>query len=427
MTAPADTTIRVPGAAPLTPQERVALGFLVTHTFLTCAIGSAYAKIRIPGLGVYVTEAVLGIVVLLGFRTFLRIPRDLLTRLMLALTGIAFAWVLLAGVGPSNGAGAKALSFFAYASLYLFLRPVATEAIGERFFRAICIASICNAVLGGWQALSGSPLWDTAGDFEVTTTGSTRWIGGEAAMYSVFTILLVAFGPQKTLPRRTTTLVLLAAIAQLAMAQHRSGFVALAAGIVLPPLVIGRSAHALRIATRVSVVTAGAAVLYLVVLGGDYIADTVTRLLHTTDFADENISWRLLSWAEVASGVLSAPLGHGFSSWDFLFTWDNPLTGSHNSLLDLAYRVGVLGPLLLTAMPVTLLAMMRRRSSALTTERSALLAGCACLVALLVFANFNVVFETPYLSTFWWIFLALGAGSDDHARERQVRQPISQR
>jgi O-antigen ligase len=90
----------------------------------------------------------------------------------------------------------------------------------------------------------------------------------------------------------------------------------------------------------------------------------------------------------------------------------NPLRGSHNSFLDMAYRVGILGLMVLLAMPVLLLTKARevcRRD--LNGKKVLLVTTCTCLLSILVYASFNVVFDTPYLSLFFWTMLGIGAGA----------------
>jgi hypothetical protein len=45
---------------------------------------------------------------------------------------------------------------------------------------------------------------------------------------------------------------------------------------------------------------------------------------------------------------------------------------------------------------------------------------CACLVALLVHAFFTPVFDIPYLSILFWVFLGLSASLLDRSRQRSI-------
>jgi O-antigen ligase len=143
-----------------------------------------------------------------------------------------------------------------------------------------------------------------------------------------------------------------------------------------------------------------------------YLADTLSRIEHITDTQDVNTAWRLLNWYEVLGGIADRPLGHGFTQWDFFFTRYDPLIGSHNSLLDLTYRIGVPGLLVFLAIPAWLLARTRRAVAASSGGAQVLpITACACMIAVLAYACFNVVLETAYMSILFWVVLGIGAGA----------------
>jgi len=153
--------------------------------------------------------------------------------------------------------------------------------------------------------------------------------------------------------------------------------------------------------------------------GGSFLDETLNRISSISDGDDANISWRLLSWYEVFDGIVARPLGHGFAVWDFSFTWDNPLTGSHNSYLDLTYRIGLPGLLVFVSMPILLVWKTRLLVQRTDVMRHRLLVTvCACLLSFLVFATFNVVLETPHMSILFWICLGLGGGALEQPDER---------
>ena len=167
---------------------------------------------------------------------------------------------------------------------------------------------------------------------------------------------------------------------RLILAQHRSGFLALAVALAGTALFLVGSGRMLRGLLRITVGGAAALAGYVLVFGGSYLDDTYTRILHTFDTADSTAAWRLLSWYEVGSGVVDRPLGHGFATWDFYFNIDDPLRGSHNSFLDLAYRAGVPGLVAFLAMPIALTvgtrSVIRQRPAA---DNTLLVTVCACM------------------------------------------------
>lgn len=381
---------------------------VLAHVLLIACFGQAYAKLRVPigDLPIYPTEVVVALAALLGTRLMARVPFDAITKLVLGFLGLGATWVLLSGIGDPAGAGAKALSFFVYAVLYFVVRGgAATDELRGRFPRVLTFAALVGVALALWRVQAGSPV-------EETTTGSSRWLGGEYALYAVIAAMFAAFAAiaERRLAARGAVILLAAAI-ELVLVQHRSGFVAFGAGLALALVLVVGSAQALRGLMKLGalVVVGGLVAIVVFEVGLD---DTFLRLASIGDTADANIDWRLLAWYEVLDGVAARPLGHGFATWDFLFTTTDPLTGSHNAFLDLAYRVGVLGPGLLLAM-VGVLVVRARRAVALDGLRTHLtgVAACGALIAFAVFASFNVVLATPHMSVLFWVLLGLGAAA----------------
>ena len=169
----------------------------------------------------------------------------------------------------------------------------------------------------------------------------------------------------------------------LMFAQHRSGFLALAVALGATAFFLVGSERALRGLGRLAFGGIAVGLIAVTFFGGSYIDDTIVRIEHTFDTSDPTAAWRLLSWYEVGSGIIDRPLGHGFATWDFVFNATDPLRGSHNSFLDLTYRVGVPGLGAFLALPISLVSRTRqlvargiarlhscRRSRVLVSSRS---------------------------------------------------------
>jgi energy-coupling factor transporter transmembrane protein EcfT len=398
--------------------QRSLLVLVCAHVLLVATFGQYYAKISVPvGLPIFVTEAVVVVLSVLGWRLITSPIRDPISLCVLIFLANGVFWVVVDGVGDMKGAGVKALSFFVYSVLFFVVRSTATDVGAQsKVLRTLCFASVAGAVLGLLQMRLQIPLFGAIegfeSGFEETSTGSIRWVPGEYALYGTFAAIIVIV--RSTVHRRITrvdAVVLAAAAAEIILAQHRSGFVALVLALGFTALVLIGSARALVGLLKVGAVIIGGLLIFVFVFGGTYLDDTINRIAHTSDANDVNIDFRLLSWLEVFEGVKDNPIGHGFSRWDFLFL-ENPLTGSHNSLLDLSYRIGVQGLVVFLAIPTMLL----RRTRALvqaTSPQEHLIAitVCACMIAFLVFATFNVVLETPHLSILFWILLGLGTAA----------------
>jgi O-antigen ligase len=387
---------------------------VVLHVLATACLGQLYAKLKLP-LGVaelFPTELALVACVLVGGGAMRRVRWDRYTKLVAAFVALGVGWVIVDGLGGMDGAGAKAFSFFVYAGFFFAVRA-AFRTDDERWMllRVIAGASVVAALLGLWQMETSTPLLSTF--FEETTTGSVRWLPGDYALYSLLAITIAITGPilHRRLDRTAAILIAAGAI-EIVLAQHRSGFVALAVALAVTALVLGGSSGALRGLARVLVIATVALLVFVYLFGRGYLDETLSRVGTVGDTGDVNIQWRLLAWYEVSSGVIARPWGHGFSVWQFLFTSEDPLTGSHNSLLDLTYRIGVPGLLVFMAMPVRAFIDTRRlvkRDGALPHLLP--ITVCACLLAFLTFASFNVVFETPYMSIFFWVLMGLASGA----------------
>jgi O-antigen ligase len=209
-----------------------------------------------------------------------------------------------------------------------------------------------------------------------------------------------------------SSVLLAAAAVVLVLAQHRSGLVALVVALAATGACVLGARRAAGGAVRLLVLAMIGAAVAAVAVDDGYLSETLARIEHITDPQDVNTAWRLVNWYEVFDGVVDQPLGHGFTSWDFFFTTYDPLIGSHNSLLDLAYRIGIPGLLVFLSIPARLLVATRRavdRSSA--SAKVLPITACACVVALLAYACFNVVLETAYMSILFWIVLGVGAGA----------------
>ena len=384
---------------------------LVAHLFVLACFGQHYAKLRIlDGAPLFTTDLVLLVGLVASFGALTRTKWDLLSKLVLAFVLVGVAWAASTGLGPIDGVGPKAFSFFVYAGFYFIIRAAAPpdEALW-RLLRVFAMAAAIAVVIGFLQMQSGAPMFGD-GDVETTTTGSIRWLPGEFALYALFAALVIAVPAivERRIDAPRVGILVLAAV-ELVLTQHRSGFISLAVALLATAGLLGNSTEALKGLLKLLVVAALGLAVFVWVFGSSHIDDTVNRIAHSSDLSDANIDWRLLSWYEVFDGVRDRPWGHGFATWDFLFTANDPLTGSHNSFLDLTYRVGIAGLLVFLAMPVFLVRDVRRLARETGARAQLLLVTvCAAMIAFLLFSAFNVVFESPQMSIVFWVLLGIG-------------------
>jgi len=397
-----------------TSGDRAAFGLLLLHIFLVTALGRYYAKVGIElgPITAYPTELTAVAILLFSSGSLLAVPRDAITNRAFAFVAVGALWVGMSGLG-ATGAGTKAFSFFAYACFYFATRGLArTDEDRWRVLQAVVYGTLGALFLGLWQVRTGTRVFESA-DVIQTSTGSTRYLPGEFALYGMLGLIIVGVRPFLRGGATARDLLwLLPSGVILVLAQHRSGFVAFVVALAMTGVFLVGSARVLAGLLKLSL--AASVVLGVVVyfFGTEYLNETITRLQHVGDADDVNAAWRLLNWSEVLDGIQDRPLGHGFASWEFLFTQPDPLTGSHNSFLDLAYRVGVVGLLLLLSMPVHMTRQTRAwiRSNSLQSA-TLLVTVTACTFALLVYASFNMVFESPYMSVQFWILLGIASGA----------------
>lgn len=384
---------------------------LVVHLFVLACFGQYYAKLRIlDGAPLFTTDLVLLVGLVASFGALTRTKWDLFSKLVLAFVLVGVAWAAYTGLGPMDGAGPKAFSFFVYAGFYFIIRAAApSDESLWRLLQVFAIAAAIAVVIGFLQMQRGAPIFGD-GDFEITTTGSIRWLPGEFTLYALLAALVIAVPAivERQIDAPRVGMLALAAV-ELVLTQQRSGFISLAVALLATVGLLGSSTEALKGLLKLLIVAALGLAVFVWVFGSSYIDETVNRIAHSSDLSDANIDWRLLSWYEVFDGVRDRPWGHGFATWDFSFTWNNPLTGSHNSFLDLTYRIGIGGFLVFLAMPVVLVRDVRRLVREAGARAQLLLVTvCAAMIAFLLLSTFNVVFESPQMSIVFWVLLGIG-------------------
>ena len=313
-----------------------------------------------------------------------------------------------------------------YSGFYFTVRGLARDDDARwRLLHGIALATIGAALVGIAQTRTGAPLFDPGGRLEVTTTGSTRYLCGEYAAYALLGMSVPAIAA--IVSRRfgyATTLLMISAAVVLVLAQHRSGFVALGVALLATCILVGGSGQSVRGLVKLLAFVTLAVTCYVLLSGGSYLDQTMARVSESTDLEDGNIAWRLLSWHEVLGGIAAQPLGHGFATWSFQFTIADPLTGSHNDYLDLAYRIGVPGLVAFLALPVSVIRQTRQLVQRTGPVQQLLpVTVCAAMLAFLVFASFNVVIESPQVSILFWVLLGVVSGA---LHERRHSSPSPQ-
>ena len=200
----------------------------------------------------------------------------------------------------------------------------------------------------------------------------------------------------------------------------RASWAAMALALVV--LVLSRPARLTRVAQGAIWATAVALVFAWLIfpnVAGTLIGKSLTGLSpgrQSTEAA--NSEWRLEYWSYELSAVARDPLGKGFGPGSNfcssvsgqcedtrLTRAKSDVTGPHNSFVNITYRAGVQGILVLLALLGAIVApawrVMRRTGDSEIRRTMVLLAfvaGTAC---------FSVALENPYMGLPFWILLGL--------------------
>lgn len=144
--------------------------------------------------------------------------------------------------------------------------------------------------------------------------------------------------------------------------------------------------------------------------------------------AETNTAWRYLVWVDMFDAYLQKPIfGYGFGDkfmpqtivalgWG---TGDSDFLDPHNSHLHYLYMLGLLGFVVFELFFVRLILRYVRvlRQSVIPDSRKMLIISTlGAVIYILLLANFEVVFESPYMVVYLWISLGLLFSAEKSAR-----------
>jgi len=412
-------------SAGISKKESVLLWFVMC----TVAYSKDFAYMGVPGTPIFVTDVVLGGLCLAllgslrsGLRTLGRTPR-------LAMIWLFVSGVICASRGVLSGQDKilvlrdSAIVAYSMFLLVTFLVVSSWQAI-KRIFMFFALGGLfCSINALAWLAQQPGQrrylpygayvLGALLGTFVLTTSRSIRpalgWMLSGMLAMGVF------------------------------LANARTIYVAL--GAVLPIMVlVGPSARlqisrrALRLSAGIAVVSVFLALAMMQTRAGEKLLDTtVTELVSgTLHYADDpNATFRLLAWLEAGNRFAHNPvLGEGFGV-PFIFELTSDDVRPHNTFLTILYKMGVLG--FLPAM-VLLVGFQWKGWSSLRSfhqQPGALFLYVLLLAQLAasVFGCLNLLLESPFLASIYWVILGLGMrvmallqlSSQDAARPARVQ------
>jgi hypothetical protein len=391
-------------SAGISKKESVLLWFVMC----TVAYSKDFAYMGVPGAPIFVTDVVLGGLCLAllsslrrGLRTLGRMPR-------LALTWLFVSGAICAGRGFLSGQDKilvlRDFAIVAYSIFILvsFLVVTSWQAVKKifLFFAFGALFSSINAL--AWLAMQ---------------PGQRRYISYGACVLTALLGTFVLTTNRSIRPALGWMLSSLLAAGVL-LSNARTVYVALALTLLIMVLV-GPTAKlqinkgSLR---RSAGITVASVLLVWAVMqakaGADLLNTTATELVSgTLYYADDpNAVFRFLAWQEAGQRFANNPvLGEGFGvPFSFELTWYD--VRPHNTFLTILYKMGLLG--FLPAM-VLLVGFQWKgwRSLRSFHQRPGALFLYVLLVAqvaMSVFGFLNLLLESPFLASIYWVILGVG-------------------
>jgi hypothetical protein len=388
----------------ISKKESVLLWFVMC----TVAYSKDFAYMGVPGAPIFVTDVVLGALCLAllgslrsGLRALGRTPR-------LAMTWLFVSGAICAGRGFLAGQEKilvlRDSTIVAYSMFLLvsFLVVSSWQAVKRTF-----IFFVLGALFSSINALA----WLTL------QPGQRRYLPYGAYVMAALLGTFVLTTSRSIRPALGWMLSGTLAMGVL-LANARTIYVAL--GAVLPIMVLVGPSARLQISRRTLRLSAGIAVTSVFLAwammqtraGAELLETTVTELASgTLYYADDpKADFRFLAWLEAGQRFAQNPaLGEGFGV-PFVFELTSDDVRPHNTFLTILYKMGLLG--FVPAM-VLLVGFQWKGWSGLRTLHQQ--PGAVFLYVLLlaqlaasVFGCLNLLLESPFLASIYWVILGVG-------------------
>ena len=393
-------------------QVALAEGLFLWFVFCTTAYTRDFAYIRWPGIPLFVTEAVLGIL----FLWYVLVSRSKRTRLPVA---VSFLLLLLTAAGALAGAHGLVLHrapLFVLRDMALVIYPA--------------FLPVTHSLFSDWFSIKRLVIWFVLGTALSVLNGMAWFLAVPQqrrfihyGIYVLITLVgvLIALATRLFPARWGWALAVLFCLG-LAVANARSLFVALA-GLVMTGLCGGALflRESMRVRTTLTalvvmiLMATAVASLFLRTEAGRDFADRSGRELVSGVFnssEDDNWQFRLSAWKEAWKRFRRDPLaGEGFGlAFTFeLLAFDND-PRPHNTFLTVLYKMGLIGFFsflaLLTYFLWTTVRGLRRNSR----NHGVALAWIVVLaeIAFCFYGAANLLLESPFLASLFWAFMGLG-------------------
>jgi O-antigen ligase len=381
---------------------------LLWFVLCTVAYTKDFSYIGVPGTKLFVTEIVLGCLMLSQFGVLLRSLPALGKFTMLALIGFILAGVLAAARGVLAGQEKMLVARDSVIVLYAAFLPIGFLMISswEHARRLFFFFA-----LGGIFASLNAIAWFLA------QPGQRRYVeyGPYLLIAIVGTIVLTI---NRQIRPFTGWLLTGLIFAGIILANARTIYATL--GLALLLIVVVSPAGRIRLSTRLFKRMAAVSVVLVCVLwifsrtkvGGDFVESAAGELVSgTVNYSDDpNAHFRFLAWLEALQRFSAQPhIGEGYGI-PFEFELSNMDPRPHNTYLTVLYKMGLLGAVPLIAVLASFHWKGWKSLSMLKGDGNGLIL-YILLVSQLVMCAYgflNLLLESPFLASIYWLMLGAG-------------------
>ncbi|MDQ2912012.1 MAG: O-antigen ligase family protein [Chloroflexota bacterium] len=283
----------------------------------------------------------------------------------------------------------------------------------DRSLVVACAAAACSLAVGYgvFHAITGQ--------FFATEQDVPRYLRGDSGTFLAASFVALLLLPPR--PLRTEIRMLAPAAALVAgalLSEHRSVWLAAAIALSVSWLVAPRARPAVRASVWLAALVLSLAVGGLL-LESDQVSGTLDRILSTADTTTVNADYRLAAWDASLADIGENPLGgSGFGKMFVFYNRGLLYTGApHNSLVNIAWYLGIPGFLLFVLTQAVFLSRIFRGKRTLETVGWTHVVLFGAWLSLLVVAAFNVILESPVGAIPFWLTIGIPFGAMSSERE----------
>jgi hypothetical protein len=374
------------------------------------SVDFAKTSVSLFGLPLYVTDFLLAPVIAGSIMSARCFRREALP-LVLAVAAFSAMSALSAAVSLIDG---RDLQLVLYQGLPLFYYPLSAlcvawnidlrsdKALVLRFAVSACILAVGN---GLYRAATGQ--------FALTEQDVPRYLRGDSGTFLGASFVALLIQKRRALGSEIWMFCASAALlGGVLLSEHRSVWLATALAFGVTWLLAPSTRSLARASTWAGILVLGLLVGGLL-LEADAISGTLDRILSTFDTYSVNANYRLAAWDASLDEVAANPItGSGFGKLFVFYNRGLEYVGApHNSLVNIAWYLGVPGLAVFLAVQTVFLARVFRRRFDLARHGWSHAAIFGAWLSLIIVAVFNVILESPVGAIPFWLVVGLPFGT----------------